>query len=84
MGPPATTVLLFQAIDTNAPAYGISYQQGLEKSDRQSAMDQLNAEEKGTREASHNKDKRKSLSRRVSFSSKTRVKEFHEGQHEVR
>ena len=30
------------------------------------------------------KDRRKSLSRRVSFSTTTRIKEFHEGQHEVR
>ena len=30
------------------------------------------------------KRRRSSLSRRVSFSAKTRVKEFHDGQHEVR
>ena len=41
-------------------------------------------DEGGERKVMFKKDKRKSLSRRVSFSSTTRVKEFHEGQHEVR
>ena len=74
---------MFQTIDSNTPECGISYQRAPENFDKTNTINQPNAEDKDARKITH-KDKRKSISRRVSFSSKTRVKEFHEGQHEVR